>query len=263
MQARRRGPALIAEPITLAEAPRTSIAVTDVVTVKAPGDTAVVTAKPSTLISERPTTSTVASARAGALGRQADAPIRYEIDPIARSRRSMPTPQTAEDEPSDGVVRSMIATADTARLARAARMRPPTPEHDGPAIKETTGEIRERPRHDSREPAVSEPSILRRRPRRRQMTSRPRTPPPQRSPRKAVEAPPTPDTASPSRELEVSDVRRDAVAFSEAEEAFFSGADKSAPVPRVHHPETFDDLDEGYQPPKFWDRVFGRKPKKP
>jgi hypothetical protein len=33
----------------------------------------------------------------------------------------------------------------------------------------------------------------------------------------------------------------------------------------VMHPkfESFDDLDDGYEPPKFWDRVFGRKkPKK-
>jgi hypothetical protein len=51
-------------------------------------------------------------------------------------------------------------------------------------------------------------------------------------------------------------VRRDAVAFSDDEEAFFRGAERTSPAPKV---ETFDDLDEGYQPPGFWDRVFGRK----
>jgi hypothetical protein len=172
-------------------------------------------------------------------------------------------PQPTEDEPSDGVVRAMIATADTARLARAARMRPPEPEHDGPPIKETTGEIRERPRGETREPAVVEPSIL-------VEASQPSILVADLAAAhdaiaavtsKAVSAAPPPDAASPSRELAVSDVRRDAVAFSDAEEAFFSAAEKSAPVPRVHH-DSFDDLDEGYQPPKFWDRVFGRKPKK-
>jgi hypothetical protein len=155
-------------------------------------------------------------------------------------------------------------------------MRPPTPEHDGPPIKETTGEIRQRPRNDTKEPAVAEPSIL--------VADLVEPSPPVAKPPepdalladlaavhqaiaavapKAAATPPPADAASPSRELAVNDVRRDAVSFSEAEEAFFRGADKSAVVPRVAETETFDDLDEGYQPPKFWDRVFGRKPKKP
>ena len=72
-----------------------------------------------------------------------------------------------------------------------------------------------------------------------------------------ADAPPA-DAASASRELAVAEVRKDAaVAFSDAEEAFFSKAD-SGPV-HVAKVETFDDLDEGYEPPKFWDRVFGRK----
>jgi hypothetical protein len=58
----------------------------------------------------------------------------------------------------------------------------------------------------------------------------------------------------------VSEVRRDAVELSEAEKAFFEAAEKSERIsrPRV---ESFDDLDEGYQKPKFWDRVFGRRPR--
>ena len=255
--------ALIAEPITLTEAPRTSIAVTDVVTVKGSGDTAVVTAKPSTLISEQPTTTTVASLEpARSVVKPTTDPV-AKVDPVAAFAKVEAAPETAEDEPSDGVVRSMIATADTARLARAARMRPPTPEHDGPAIKETTGEIRERPRHETKEPAVTEPSILVADLAAAQSDLAAAHSAVAAVATKATEAPPSPDSASPSRELAVSDVRRDAVAFSETEEAFFSGADKSTPVQRVAHPDTFDDLDEGYEPPKFWDRVFGRKPKKP
>jgi hypothetical protein len=76
-------------------------------------------------------------------------------------------------------------------------------------------------------------------------------------------APPTTDIASASRELAVSDVRKDAVAaFSDVEEEFFrAGSEKhaTAAVPKVA-PESFDDLDEGYQPVGFWDRVRGKKP---
>jgi hypothetical protein len=75
---------------------------------------------------------------------------------------------------------------------------------------------------------------------------------------KAAAAPPTPDAASASQELVVAEVRRDAVEISEAEEAFFKASEKSQPHVRPSH-ESFDDLDEGYVKPKFWDRVFGRK----
>jgi len=63
-------------------------------------------------------------------------------------------------------------------------------------------------------------------------------------------APPTADIASPAREAVVADVRKDAVTFSDAEEAFFrAGTEK--PAAKIEHTgpvETFDDLDEGYQP---------------
>jgi hypothetical protein len=66
------------------------------------------------------------------------------------------------------------------------------------------------------------------------------------------------DVATPARELVVSDVRRDAaLALTDAEEAFFN-KNETGPV-RMTKVESFDDLDEGYEPPKFWDRVFGRK----
>jgi hypothetical protein len=66
------------------------------------------------------------------------------------------------------------------------------------------------------------------------------------------------NAATPSRELAVTEVRRDAtLALTDAEAAFFNKAE-TGPV-RTVKPESFDDLDEGYEPPKFWDRVFGRK----
>jgi hypothetical protein len=68
----------------------------------------------------------------------------------------------------------------------------------------------------------------------------------------------TSDAATPARELAVSEVRRDAnLALTDAEEAFFNKAETGQV--RTFKPESFDDLDEGYEPPKFWDRVFGRK----
>ena len=263
--------ALIAEPVTVAEGRATSVAMTDLVTVSGSADTAVVTASPRFLISEQPAVAPVASTEqartitspktgpiavptAGGAGGEGAAAAAGASAPA----RDDAAPEAAEDEPSDGVVRAVIAAADTARLARAARMRPPAPEHDGPPIKETTGEIREKPRSD-REPEVAEPSILVADLAAAHDAIAAAV---ARSGAAAVQPSPA-DAASPSRELEVSDVRRDAVAFTEAEEAFFRGADQAAPVPRAFEPETFDDLDEGYQPPKFWERVFGRKSNKP
>jgi hypothetical protein len=260
--------ALIAEPITVAEAGKTSVAVTDVVTVTGSDETAVVTATPRFLISEQPSLAPLAStepARTASTPEVATepspAPARPAVNPdvttaALRVTLDDATPEPTEDEPSDGVVRAMIATADTARMGRSTRMRPPTPEHDGPPIKETTGEIRQRPKSDTKEPAVSEPTILvadlaAAHDAAAAVLSQP------------VAAPPPSDAASPSHDLAVAEVRRDAATFTDTDEAFFQRADKSAPVPRVVMPETFEDLDEGYQPPKFWDRVFGRKPKKP
>ncbi len=79
---------------------------------------------------------------------------------------------------------------------------------------------------------------------------------------KASAAPAAPskgDAASSSREMIVRQIRKDAVEFTIDEEAFFNAKEShTAAVPKL---ESFDDLDEGYEPPKFWDRVFGRKKK--
>src|SRR5262249_31047028 len=77
-------------------------------------------------------------------------------------------------------------------------------------------------------------------------------------------APATPDLASASRDLAVSEVRHDAAAaFSDAEEAFSRQGHERKSEPNLTGPiETFDDLDEGYQPVGFWDRLRGKRPDK-
>jgi hypothetical protein len=78
---------------------------------------------------------------------------------------------------------------------------------------------------------------------------------------KAASAPSLGDAASSSKEMLVSQVRKDAVEFTQEEEAFFNAPDHKGHTNVVPKLESFDDLDEGYEPPKFWDRVFGRKKK--
>jgi hypothetical protein len=70
-------------------------------------------------------------------------------------------------------------------------------------------------------------------------------------------------SASGSLERVSSDARTAAAAitaaFSDDEEAFFrAGAESADGAPPA---ESFADLDDGYQPRSFWDRVLGRKPK--
>ena len=88
----------------------------------------------------------------------------------------------------------------------------------------------------------------------------------------AAHAAPTTDAASPgpmtpsasgSLERVSTDARTAAAAitaaFSDDEEAFFrAGAEATEGAPPA---ESFADLDDGYQPRSFWDRVLGRKPK--
>jgi hypothetical protein len=270
--------ALIAEPISVAGASATDVAVADVVTVSGSIDTAVVAATPRVTISEQPAIPPVASAKPAPAAASSDArpaaassdarPAAVSTDthpaiassdahPAAVTSGARPAaassddaaPVETDDEPSDGVVRAAIASkAQTARISRP-RMRPSAPEHDGPPVKATSGEVSQRAKRPTKEPDISEPSILVAdlAAAHDAVAAAVNTP--------APAAPPA-DAASPSRELAVSDVRRDAVAFSETEEAFFRGAERTAPAPKL---ETFDDLDEGYEPPKFWDRVFGRK----
>jgi hypothetical protein len=166
--------------------------------------------------------------------------------------------QPTEDEPSDGVVQGML---DSAR-------RPPPPpetppEHDGPPQRETTGEIREPTRQpvavavDQASIVIDQPSMLTSEPIVADLAAVHAA----ASAAAAQAATPAKDAASPSRELLVSEVRKDAALVeTDAEAAFFARPESgTVNFPKV---ESFDDLDEGYEPPKFWDRVFGRKPPK-
>lgn len=171
---------------------------------------------------------------------------------VVTSRSTATIVEAVSDEASDGVVQSMGSVESVP-------VRPPPPPteiplDDRPEAK--TGEISEgRSKPLAIQPAFSEPSIL--------VTDIAAAHTAVAAAAVAqVSAPPTADIASPSRELAVADVRKDAVAFSEAEEAFFRAGTEKPAAARVEHTapvETFDDLDEGYKPLGFWDRLRGKK----
>ena len=154
-----------------------------------------------------------------------------------------PTVTIREAPPVDHMVATPIAQQPPAEPVVA----PAQPASDAPST--VAGELAPPPAVAPAEPAVDAPSIL--------VAdlaavhaaaARAATP----------KSPPPADAASSSRELAVNEVRHDAaVAFTDAEEAFFK-KNETGPVRQVKV-ESFDDLDEGYEPPKFWDRVFGRK----
>jgi len=178
---------------------------------------------------------------------------------VVTSRSTATIVEAVTDESSDGVVLPM-GTIETAPV------RPPPPPVDIPLDdrpEAKTGEISDgRSRRPSLEPALSEPSIL--------VTDIAAAHTVVAAAHTVVAAaaiaqvtaPRTADIASPSRELAVSEVRKDAVAFSDAEEAFFRAGTEKPASARIEHTgpvETFDDLDEGYQPLGFWDRLRGKK----
>jgi hypothetical protein len=169
----------ITPPITVAEAARTSVSVSDVVTVQHTDNTARVTAIPKTLITETPAAASVASTASASTAAS-----------------------TIENKPVVSEPSMLVADMHAVHVAATAAAQ-----------------------------------------------------------KSAAFAKPPADAATSSRELEISQTRRDAVQFSEDEEEFF----KRAETHSVMHPkfESFEDLDDDYEPPKFWDRVFGRKkPKK-
>jgi hypothetical protein len=72
------------------------------------------------------------------------------------------------------------------------------------------------------------------------------------------------EPAPRARDKRPSEPRRE-VAFNDIEEAFFrAGHEKEAVVAAAAAPppESFDDLDEGYRPVGFWDRLRGRSPRR-
>ena len=117
-------------PITVAETPTATVTVADTMTVVGVADTVTLTSTPTVTVRE----------------------------PIAVKSAA---PSVTEDDPSDGIVRAMIATADTAQLAARAQRRLPSapPVIEGPILKDTTGEIRQ-PAARAIDPVDQEPSVL-------------------------------------------------------------------------------------------------------
>jgi len=164
------------------------------------------------------------------------------------------------EEPSDGIIRQTIFTAETAPSTRPPPG--PIPEDDRP--EDATGEIVTR---TGQRPTVqlseTEPSILV-----ADLTTD------LAAARSAVSAaaeataaaPPPPTMATPAAERTVAEVSDDAAqaaeSFSDLEEDFFRAGHEKVAKPPPEHSESFDDLDEGYQPVGFWDRLLGRKPKR-
>jgi hypothetical protein len=162
----------------------------------------------------------------------------------APGRAGDSTPSAVVDEPSDGVVRHHIATAETAPVKRRGLPHDPR-DDDRPG--ETTGEIT-MPRA---QPAVlirySEPTIL-----------VPDLAAIQAEVGDHAPASPTASTVPPA----TGSAGRVGPELSAVEEAFFrDGSDK---VAAHRDAESFDDLDEGYRPVGFWERLTGRgKPGRP
>ena len=75
-------------------------------------------------------------------------------------------------------------------------------------------------------------------------------------------APASTNAAATPQSADVATARKDVESFSAMEEAFFrAGTEKTTKPPAPV--ESFDDLDEDYEPQGFWDRVRGKKPTKP
>ncbi len=162
-------------------------------------------------------------------------------------------PAETVDEPSDGVVRQ-LTTVETAPVWRPL---PPgeLPLDDRPEAQ--TGEISASPvaKRPVAVPRASEPSILI-----GDLAAA-------QSAVSAVAAaqaaaPVSKDVAALMHHRRVAELRKDVVsAFSDDDEAFFrAGADRTGKIPLLPPTDTFDDLDEGYQPVGFWDRLRGKKP---
>jgi hypothetical protein len=167
--------------------------------------------------------------------------------PMAERVAAEPLPSIIVDEMSDGVVMHHIATADTAPVKR--RHPPSDRPDDRPG--DTTGEItmpRTRPTIEVRK---SEPTIL------VADLAAVHTAVSAVASEQAA-APATPDAAAPQHEVPVAKARSDATKFSEADEAFFRAGHEREAVVVTPVIESFDDLDEGYRPVGFWERLRGR-----
>jgi hypothetical protein len=254
----------IGDAINVTETPAATVQVADVLTVKSDRETANITATPRVTITESPILQAghATPALPGPATTEPAAPSATPAVDSAPNLTAAPTTET-EDEPSDGIIRSITGESESDRAARLRQVLPPpapVPAHDGPPMKEATGEIkpihREKKPSDAPQPTIlvndEPPSILVSDMAAVHAAAAAAAPKP---------AAPTKDAASASKEIEVASVRKDAVSFTDDEEAFFNRAESHThAVPKI---ETFADLDEDYEPqPTFWERVFGKKKKK-
>ena len=160
------------------------------------------------------------------------------------------SPQAITDEPSDGVIREHITTAETAPVKRR-RMPTDPPEDDRP--EDMVGEIttpRARPAAESHQ---DEPSIL-------VSDLAVAHAAVSAIANEQAGAPAPAHAASPAHDARVPPGRGEGVEFSEVEEAFFRAGHErdAAQVAAAPVVESFDDLDEGYRPVGFWDRLRGK-----
>ncbi len=161
------------------------------------------------------------------------------------------SPIATYDDPSDGIVREKIAVkSEPVPRSRSVPAPFPAPVDDRPD--DATGEITN-PISLGELQRASEPSIL----------------VADLAVHTAVAmvavaqtaAPATLNASSPAQERVVVEVHQDVAAvFSEIEEDFFRAGVEKTQAPPKSASDSFDDLDEGYQPVGFWDRLLGRKP---
>jgi hypothetical protein len=305
---------IVADAITVAETSTATVTVAETMTVVGVADTATITTMPRVVVRERLRADSVKPTNRELTQRELD------LEGGASA-----APHATEDEPSDGTPNPMFARIETAPLLR--RSLGSRPAHDGPPVKQTTGEISKsfKPQAEvtqgpsiliEHEPAPATPSAPPLLDGKFDRAGDPsgdpsgdelattafvRADPEPDAPVAAVAKPtaapvaaksvPRPDAeqnalvadlaaahaaiaaatarasaapskgdaSSSSKEMVVSQVRKDAVEFTSDEEAFFNEREShTAAAPKF---ESFDDLDEGYEPPKFWDRVFGKKTK--
>ena len=211
----------LTDPVTLIETAASTVVATDKLTVVAHDDMAVLTSTPQITVTE-----------------------------------TAAAPDALVDESSDGVIHAAFTAPETAPLARARRVSaPPAGKYPDPQP-EQRGEIPSRTSAASEPGAstVDQPSVLVADLAAAQHAIAAVT-------AAQARAPATPDATTKVHDKVVAEVRKDAaVAFTDAEEAFFRGGDdKAAPVVRAQPVvESFEDLDADYKPVGFWDRVRGR-----
>jgi hypothetical protein len=253
-----RTPATPPGGLAVAESPTATVVVHDVVTVEISGaTTARITATPSATVvvhggaddaseaTTAPQTTPLASKLVGVAAARGGAGARNA--PRA-TRITDAAPAAITDEPSDGIVRQHIVTAETAPVKR---RRLPTDPPDDDRPDDATGEIT-LPRAQTAEPLISEPSIL------VADLAALHSAVSKLADEHAHALPVGNDAASPSRDAVIVEARRDAVAFSDAEEAFFRAGHDKKVIPPPAPTESFDDLDEGYRPVGFWGRLRGK-----